>query len=87
MKHKRLFLVVLITVILLLIPFIAMQFTNEVNWELSDFIIGGALLLSTGFMLVLVMRKIKNTKYRIAISATLLLVLIFIWVELAVGIL
>ena len=86
MKHKRLLLVVLITVILLFIPFIAMQFTNEVNWELSDFIIGGALLLSTGFMLDLSIRKTKNVKYRVAFSIVLFIVLILIWVELAVGI-
>ncbi len=74
------------TAILLLIPLIAMQFTNEVNWTLPDFIIAGALLLGTGLICELVFRKIKIIKYRIAICAALLVVLMLIWAELAVGI-
>lgn len=87
MQNKRRGIVVFITVILLLIPFIAMQFTDEVNWAPSDFMMAAALLLSTGFLLDLIIRKIKNVKYRIAISIVLLIVFLLIWVELAIGIL
>ena len=62
-----------------------MQFTNEVNWTTVDFIIAGVLLLGTGIIFNLVIRKIKNTKYQIAISAAVLIILILIWAELAVG--
>ena len=62
-----------------------MQFTNEVNWTPVDFIIAGVLLLGTGIIFNLVIRKIKNTKYQIAISAAVLIILILIWAELAVG--
>ena len=86
MKKKRFTIIMFTTAILLLIPLIAMQFTNEVNWTLPDFIIAGALLLGTGLICELVIRKIKIIKYRIAICAALLVVLMLIWAELAVGI-
>ena len=82
MKNKRLILIIFTTIILLFIPLIAMQFTNEVNWKVSDFVVAGALLIGTGLMCELVIRKVKVTKYRIAF----LTVLILIWTELAVGI-
>ena len=87
MQNKRHGIILLITAILLLIPFIAMRFTDEVNWELADFIMAAALLLGTGFILDLILRKIKNINYRVAFSVVLFIVLILIWVELAVGIL
>jgi len=63
-----------------------MQFTNEVNWTLFDFIVAGVLLLGTGLVFDLVIRKTKNIKYRIAISVALLIILLLVWAELAVGI-
>ena len=87
MKNKRLINVLLTTAILLLIPLIAMQFTDEVNWTLSDFIVAATLLLGTGLMCELVLRNINKLKYQIAICGALLFALIMIWVELAVGIL
>jgi len=86
MQNKRLISVVLTSAILLLIPLIAMQFTDEVNWNLFDFIIAGTLLIGTGFIIELVLRKTKKIKYRIIIVAALLIVFLLIWAELAVGI-
>ena len=86
MQNKRLIIIVLMLAILLLIPLIAMQFTDEVNWTLFDFVVAGILLLGTGLMCELVIRKINKIKYRIAICVALLVVLLLIWAELAVGI-
>jgi peptidoglycan/LPS O-acetylase OafA/YrhL len=86
MKNKRLIIILLVIAIILLIPLIAMQFTNEVNWNSFDFIAAAALLLGTGLLCELVLRKVKNTKYRIIICVVLLLLLVIIWAELAVGI-
>lgn len=86
LQNKRLTRIVLTVVFLLLIPFIAMQFTNEVNWGLFDFIIMGGLLLGTGLMCELVWRKFKNIEHRLAICGAILVVLFLIWAELAVGI-
>ena len=85
-KNKRLIAIVLTAAFLLLIPLIAMQFTNEVNWSLPDFITAGVLLFGTGLLCELVLRKVKRVKYRVAICAIILLVLILVWLELAVGI-
>jgi len=86
MQNKRLTGILLTVVILLLIPLIAMQFTNEVKWDLADFVIMGSLLVGTGLMCEMVMRKVKKIEYRIAICVGLLAVLFLIWAELAVGI-
>jgi hypothetical protein len=86
MHNKRLFIIVLLVALLLLIPLIAMQFTNEVNWTLFDFIVAGVLLLGTGLLGEFVMRKINKIKYRIATCIALMVVLLLIWAELAVGI-
>ena len=85
MQNKRLIVIVLSVALLLFIPLIAMQFTAEVNWTLSDFIIAGILLLSTGLLCEFVLRKVSGKKNRIAICAVILAVLILIWIELAVG--
>ena len=45
-----------------------------------------ALLLATGLMCEIVMRKLTGTRSRIAVCAALLLALILVWMELAVGI-
>jgi ABC-type cobalt transport system substrate-binding protein len=86
MKTKRFIGILLIVTILLLIPLIAMQFTDEVNWTLTDFIAAGVLLLGTVVMCEFIMRKVTKTKHRIVLCAIILIVLVLIWIELAVGI-
>ena len=85
-KNKRLIGIVITVAILLSIPLIAMQFTNEVDWSPFDFVVMGILLLGTGLMCELVMRRVKKTGYRIAIVGAVLIAFLLIWVELAVGI-
>jgi hypothetical protein len=86
MKNKRLIIILTSVGILLLIPFIAMQFTDEVVWTGLDFAVMGILLLSTGFMCELAMRKVKKIKYRIVLFIAILGAFVLIWAELAVGI-
>ena len=85
-QNKRLIGIVLAVALILLIPLIAMQFTNEMNWNLFDFVVMGSLLLGTGLMCELVVRKVKNKDYRIGILAVIVVALFLIWAELAVGI-
>ena len=85
-QNKRLIGIVLTVAILLLIPLIAMQFTSEVDWTGSDFIIMGILLLGTGLLCELVMRKVKKPEYRFVLIAVILGAFFLIWAELAVGI-
>lgn len=84
--NKRLRIILLSIPILLLIPFIAMQFTEEVNWGLFDFIIMGTLLLGIGLLCEMVLQKIKTRQHRIILCVALLLLFFLIWAELAVGI-
>ena len=86
MNYKRLKFILLTVVFLLLIPLVMMQFTGEVNWTPFDFVVAGALLLGTGLIFDLIIRKTMNTKHRIAISIVLLIIFLLIWAELAVGI-
>lgn len=77
--------IILITLILLLLPLIAMQFTIEINWSLMDFILMGVILIATGFSIDIIIRKI-NPKYKIAIVIAVLILFFLLWAELAVGI-
>ena len=84
-KQRRLPAIVFTVGLLLLIPLVAMQFTSEVDWDQTDFIVTGMLLLGTGLLIELVLRKVKKTSYRIIACGAILLVLFLIWAELAVG--
>lgn len=85
-KNNRLKAVVLTVAFILLIPFVAMQFTNEVSWDLFDFVVAGVLLMGTGLMIELAIRTIKNKNTRIAMITAILFGLFLLWAELAVGI-
>ena len=85
-QNKRLMGIVLGVAFILSIPLIAMQFTNEVDWDLRDFVVMGMLLLGTGLLCELVIRSVKNKDYRIGLIAVILVALFLIWAELAVGI-
>lgn len=81
---KRLAMLIIIVVILL-IPLIAMQFTSEVEWSFFDFVVAGALLILTAALLDLVFKRVKQKKKRIAIGVVVVVMLLVIWAELAVG--
>ncbi len=72
--------------LLLLIPLIAMQFTNEVNWSLFDFIIMGGMLTIAGLLIGITLKKFKASKNRILLIAIIIAIFFLIWAELGVGI-
>ncbi len=84
--NKRLKILLVFALLLLSVPLIAMQFTDEVNWSLRDFSIMGVLLFGTGILIELILRKVRNLKFRFIIGGTILLIAFLIWAELAVGI-
>lgn len=86
MKNNRLKIILAGIVFLLLIPFIAMQFTAEVSWTLSDFAIMGMLLLGTGLLCELAIRKTTKVEQRIFLCVAVLLASLLVWAELAVGV-
>lgn len=73
------------TLLLLMVPLVAMQFTDEVNWSVFDFIVMGALLFGTGVVFVLAMRVAKQIVYRVAMGLAIGTTFLMIWANLAVG--
>ena len=57
MQYKNLVRIAFATVFILLLPLLAMQFTDEVVWDLADFAIAGVLLFGAGLMYELVAMK------------------------------
>lgn len=84
--NKRLISMMSTVAVLWCIPLIAMQFTHEVNWTVSDFILMGILLSGTALLCELILRIVKKTKHRIILCGSVLLSFLLIWAELAVGI-
>ena len=74
------------TGIILLLPLIAMQFTDEVVWDLADFVAAGVLLFGTGLAYELMARKGGTVTYKAAIGVALATVFLLVWVNGAVGI-
>jgi hypothetical protein len=73
-------------VVLLALPFVAMQFTADVSWTASDFIAFGIMLLMVGVPLEMVARASSNWSYRGAAALALFAMFVTIWANLAVGI-
>lgn len=85
-NNNRLAIILSVAGLILLLPLVAMQLTNEVNWSVFDFVVAGILLFGTGGIIELALRKIKVTKQRIWIIVGILIALFLVWAELAVGI-
>lgn len=73
------------TLLILFIPFIAMQFTPEVNWSAGDFIIMGILIFATGSAYVLLTRYTPNFIQRAAYGAAIGTTFLMVWSNMAVG--
>lgn len=86
MINNRIKIILAIVAAILLIPFVAMQFTDEVQWSMSDFVIMGVLLTGTGLLCDLALRKITSIPARIGVCLFILTTFFLIWAELAVGV-
>jgi len=85
MKNKKELLLVFLPTLLLFVPLLAMQFSEEVNWSAFDFVVAGALLIATSLVCIVVFQKVKKVKHQIILCAAILVVLVLLWIELAVG--
>lgn len=77
--------IALATGVILLIPFIAMQFTTEVKWNEIDFIVMGSLVFGTASLFVLAARRAPR-KHRLFIGGMFIAAFLYLWAELAVGV-
>lgn len=73
------------TGVLLLLPFLAMQFSHEVKWSPADFIVAGILLFGAGLAYELVASRGDTVAYRAAVGIAVGTALLLVWMNLAVG--
>jgi hypothetical protein len=85
-QTKRYFLILASACSLLLIPLIAMSFTQEVQWSLFDFVVMGILLMAVGTGLEIVLRKVSSPGRRLLWLSAVVFAGLLLWAELAVGI-
>lgn len=71
---------------LLSIPLVGNLFSKEVNWSGADFLIAGALLFTTAFLINLIRSRIKKQSQKVMICIFIVLTIALVWIELAVGI-
>lgn len=72
--------------LIITIPLIAMQFTNEVNWSLFDYIIAFILLSVIGLTINYILQLTNRLQNKIFFCIMVLLIGLLIWTELAVGV-
>jgi hypothetical protein len=71
---------------LLLVPLVAMRFTDEVKWTASDFVFAGALIGGTGLAFEFLARRSGSFAYRIASAIALAAMFMLVWFNAAVGV-
>lgn len=84
--NKRLVTILLASASVLLLPAVAMRFTDEVSWSGFDFLVAGVLLLAAGVAFEFFARRVASLKSRVIAGTAIAVVLLVVWLELAVGI-
>ena len=72
--------------LILLTPLAAMQVTSEVAWDAQDFLFAGVLLVGAGLLVESVLWKTRTPLVRLTLAAAVILAVLLIWAEAAVGI-
>lgn len=86
MKIKNVVISILAAESVLLVPLVAMIFSNSFDWDLADFVLGGILLAGIGLAFQLIVVGYRSRSFWAAAGALLALALSLVWAELAVGI-
>lgn len=73
-------------VLLLLLPLVAMQFTDQVDWNAADFSVFGAMLFAAAVAYELATKISGDHAYRAAAGVAIATAFCLVWVNLAVGI-
>ena len=76
----------MIAALVLLLPLVAMRFTDEVAWDVADFALAGAMLAGACGAHELAARTTGSIAYRAAVGIAVLAAFVLIWMNLAVGI-
>ena len=71
---------------LLLVPFVASLFTDDVQWSGLDYLIMGVMLLAVGSGIQWVLQKFQSRRNRMIGVGLVVLLFLLVWAELAVGV-
>lgn len=71
--------------LLLILPAVAMRYSDEVNWTASDFLFAAAMFGTVGLGIEGVLRISRNTAYRLGAALGILACFLLVWVNAAVG--
>lgn len=82
---RTVFWIALIVFVLFTLPIVAMQFTSEVDWSATDFLVWGVLLLGAGSAFLWARRRLPRSRWWVA-GAVIVALFLYVWAELAVGI-
>jgi hypothetical protein len=63
--HRSAARIALVTLLVLLVPFVWMQFSDDAAWSGADFVLAGALLVGTGVVLELAARHARSPVFRV----------------------
>ncbi|MCW5966275.1 MAG: hypothetical protein KIT83_19715 [Bryobacterales bacterium] len=85
MQSRRILRIVLVAGFIVLLPFLAMQFTGSVAWDPADFVLLFTLLFLTGLTYEAVVTKSSPLTYRAAVGLALASALLLVLANLAVG--
>ena len=70
---------------LLLIPAVAMIYTDAVDWSPLDFMVMGAMLIAVGWAINWSVHYIPNKAVRRIVLALIIGLFLLLWMELAIG--
>ena len=70
----------------LLVPLVANQISEQVNWNAMDFIIMGTFLIFSAYWIQKVIKKIKSKSKKVVFISLIILIFLLLWIEMAVGI-
>jgi hypothetical protein len=70
---------------LLLIPAVAMVYTDAVNWSPLDFLVMGAMLIAVGWAINWSVQNVPNMAVRRVALVLIIGLFLLLWMELAVG--
>lgn len=72
--------------LILLVPLVAMQFSEEVNWTMFDFVLMGVLLFGAALTYELVAALVRSVAYRVAVGLAVATSVLLVWINGTVGI-
>ena len=84
--HRSTLRIVLTAALLLMVPLLAMQVTDEVDWGVADFVLAGVFLVAGGLLVSRAARKVGTNAYRAAVGVALAAAFLLVWLVGGVGV-